>query len=207
MTPPSSRVGRDITAEERRAAVLAAAVGCIAEKGWQDVRLRDVAAAAGVSIGLLQHYFSSREQLVAQAFAKASQDLLEQASAGAPQDAGAWDRVVALVEALIHRDDLQGRSLLWVEFAAAAARHAEIREAFRAIYDTWHARLREAVVAGVARGELAPVMPVDDAVEALLEQNDGFLLAIASGLERVTGERMRTVTLGTAAALLGRPMF
>lgn len=204
MTARTPRVGRDITAEERRTAVLAAALECIAETGWQDVRLRDVATAAGVSIGLLQHYFDNREQLVAQAFGQASRDFLDQAAAVNPADGSAWSRVVSLLEPLIDRDDLRTRCLLWVEFATAAARHAEIRDAFGAIYDAWHGRLRDAVIAGVASGELAPAMAVDDVVEAILEQIDGCIVVVASGLERATGERMRTLTLGTAAALLGR---
>ena len=203
MTERRARVGRDITVEERRSAVLSAAVRCIAEQGWQNVRLRDVASTAGVSIGLLQHYFESREQLVAQAFGQASRDLLEQATAADPVDASAWSRVVALLEPLFDPDYRRTRSLLWVEFATAAARHAEIREAFGAIYEAWHARLREVVAAGVASGELSPVMAVDDVVEAILQHNDGFIMAVASGLGRVSADRMRTLTFGTAAALLG----
>jgi AcrR family transcriptional regulator len=202
VTGRADRVGRDITVEERRASVLAAAVGCIAESGWETVRLRDVAARAGVSIGLLQHYFESREQLIAQAFGLASRDILEQAPTEADLDP--WARIVGLVEHLSGRDDLRAQCLLWVEFAAAASRHDAIRGAFAAIYDEWGARLRAAVDAGVASGELVPVLAVDDAVEVILEQIDGCILAIASGLDRVDGARMRELTLHSAAALLGR---
>lgn len=202
MTGRADRVGRDLTVEARRTAVLAAAVDCIAETGWESVRLRDVAARAGVSIGLLQHYFESREQLVAQAFGQASQDILGQAPTGAERDP--WARIVGLVEHLSGRNDLRTQCLLWVEFATAASRHDEIRVAFAAIYGEWGARLRDAVEEGVAAGELAPVMPVDDAVEVILEQIDGCILAIASGLDRVDGPRMRDLTLRSAAALLGR---
>lgn len=202
MTGRPDRVGRDITVEERRAEVLAAAVDCIAESGWENVRLRDVAARAGVSIGLLQHYFDNREQLVAKAFEKASQDILQ----GAPTTHGLdpWARIVGLVEHLSGRDDLRAQCLLWVEFAAAASRHDEIRQAFGAIYDEWEARLRGAVHEGIKRDQLAPVISVDDAVEAILEQIDGCILAIASGLDRIDGARMRELTLLSAAALLGR---
>jgi AcrR family transcriptional regulator len=201
VTGRADRVGRDLTVAERRTAVLAAAVDCIAETGWDSVRLRDVAARAGVSVGLLQHYFASREELVAQAFGQASQDILEQA----PSDAGLdpWARIVALVDHLSGRDDLRTQCLLWVEFAAAAARHDEIRIAFGAIYDGWRSRLRDAAREGVQQGQLAPVVAVDDAIELILEQIDGCLLAIASGLDRVDGPRMRELTLTLADALLG----
>ena len=49
--------------------VLRVAVQQIAERGYDSVRLRDVATNAGVSIGLLQHYFGSREDLRGRLFA------------------------------------------------------------------------------------------------------------------------------------------
>lgn len=202
MTSRADRVGRDLTVAERRTAVLAAAVQCIAETGWASVRLKDVAQTAGVSVGLLQHYFDSREQLIAQAFRKASLDILEGATAGTAEDP--WERIVGLVDDLSGREDLRGRSLLWVEFAAASSRVEEIRDAFALIYDAWRARLRAAVDLGIERGDFTPVVPVDDAVELILEQIDGCILAVASGLGRIDGPRMRELSLRLAAALLGR---
>ena len=56
---------------DRRDEVLAAAATVMARMGFERMRLRDVATEAGVSIGLLQHYFETREQLGREAFASA----------------------------------------------------------------------------------------------------------------------------------------
>ncbi len=204
MASSAGRVGRDLTVDERKTAVLRAALECIAASGYDNVRLRDVATNAGVSIGLLQHYFDTRDELVAAAFHLASEDILHRwerllAEAGSP-----WDRIVALVEQLTARDNLRQRCLVWVDFSAAAARHEQTRDAFRAIYERWDTIVSTAVREGRDSGEFHPIVPDDHLVEILLNQIDGGMMSIASGLDRLSGQRMRQVTLAMASALLGR---
>jgi AcrR family transcriptional regulator len=52
-------------AERARAAILKAARRLFAARDYAAVSIRDIAAAAGVSHGLLQHHFGTREQLIA----------------------------------------------------------------------------------------------------------------------------------------------
>ena len=64
----------------RKQAILDATLRLVAAQGAAAVRLRDVARAAGVSVGSLQYYFDSRDQLVRAAFdqhARAVVDLHE----------------------------------------------------------------------------------------------------------------------------------
>jgi AcrR family transcriptional regulator len=49
---------------DKRTAILAAVWSVIADKGVAAVSFRNVAAAAGVSVGLVQHYVGSKEKLV-----------------------------------------------------------------------------------------------------------------------------------------------
>jgi TetR/AcrR family fatty acid metabolism transcriptional regulator len=50
--------------EERRRAILDAAVRVFARKGAHATRVGDIAAEAGVSHGLLYHYFSSKDEVL-----------------------------------------------------------------------------------------------------------------------------------------------
>ena len=54
--------------EERREQILEAAARVISERGADGTRLADIARKAGVSIGLIQHYFNTRDELLAEAF-------------------------------------------------------------------------------------------------------------------------------------------
>lgn len=49
---------------ERRQAIAAAVYEVIGERGWEAVSLRDVASAAGVSMGQVQHYFTTKADML-----------------------------------------------------------------------------------------------------------------------------------------------
>ncbi len=63
-TLPDSTISRRQHAEERRDQILDAAVQVFAEKGFGGASIRDIAAAVGVTEGLLYHYFEGKEQLM-----------------------------------------------------------------------------------------------------------------------------------------------
>ena len=62
----TKHVGRARTthADERRRSLVLAAYDLIAEKGFEDLRTRDVAARARVNIATLHYYFASKEDLI-----------------------------------------------------------------------------------------------------------------------------------------------
>jgi AcrR family transcriptional regulator len=55
-------------AEAKKSAIIQATLDAIVARGPADVRLGDVAKAVGMSIGTVQYYFESRDELLAQAF-------------------------------------------------------------------------------------------------------------------------------------------
>jgi AcrR family transcriptional regulator len=57
---PSERPAEDLTA---RARIRDAAMAQFGERGFTDATLRDIAEAAGVSVGLVQHHFGTKEGL------------------------------------------------------------------------------------------------------------------------------------------------
>src|SRR5215467_13095342 len=59
----SARV-RTTHADQRRRSLVLAAYELIAEKGFETLRTRDVAARAGVNIATLHYYFKTKEDLI-----------------------------------------------------------------------------------------------------------------------------------------------
>lgn len=57
---------RRLTEQERRAQIIRGCVDVLAEEGYQGASLARVARAAGVSKGLVSHYFSDRDTLMEQ---------------------------------------------------------------------------------------------------------------------------------------------
>jgi|SRR5690348_11186509 len=203
MPSPMPRVGRDVTAEDRRTQILRAALSCIAVTGHESVRLRDVAREAKVSIGALQHHFDTRDELIARTFQQASEDLLDTLAEQADMDLAPWERIVALVDSLVNRRSLRQRCVIWIEFAHASARHDETRAAFMAVYRRWSEIVAGAVRDGTRAGHFHPTLPTPMIVELILEQLDGGILGIASGVGGIDGPRLRKSTLALAGVLLG----
>ena len=92
---PEASTGRAVrlTAEARRAQLLNCALEVFASRGLSEARHTDVAAAAGVSVPTMFHYYPTREVLAEAVLAEVSRFLLE--------DILAAIRVVAAGDALI----------------------------------------------------------------------------------------------------------
>src|SRR5690606_20118474 len=122
----------------RKAQIITAAVKVIATHGGDGARLKDVADEAGVSLGLVQHYFRTRQDLMEQTF---------QAVMGLSM--GSWERVreaapdplVALLAGIrLHvfgTLSFTPRWGFWVEFWALARREPGLVELGERVYETW----------------------------------------------------------------------
>jgi AcrR family transcriptional regulator len=55
---------RKVQAEERRLQILETALSVFASNGFKGTSIKDIAEAAGISQGLMYHYFSSKEDLL-----------------------------------------------------------------------------------------------------------------------------------------------
>src|SRR5579859_7638647 len=60
----SAHRARTVQGDERQRSLVLAAYQLIAEKGFEELRTRSVAARAGVNIATLHYYFASKEDLI-----------------------------------------------------------------------------------------------------------------------------------------------
>src|ERR1700732_5428158 len=80
------------TPEVRREALVDATLRCLKQYGHEGVSVRRISAAAGVSIGLINHHFPSKSGLVAETYETLALSLLEwirrqaENPAGSPRD-------------------------------------------------------------------------------------------------------------------------
>ena len=193
------------SAEARRAAqrerILSAAERLLVTHGVERSRLRDVGEAAGVSIGTVQHYFDTRDRLVAELFEWSAARRLDAWLAAASTGGDPWARLTALLDASL-AEPLLWRSRIWVEFCAMA-RDEELREKLDRFYDAWRPPFRDAIEAGVGAGIFHPTRPTADIVDMLIMLVDGAEVAVALGAPGATPERLRLLLFETARAALG----
>jgi len=63
-TPLNKPNQRKTQAEERRLQIMDTSLEMIARKGFEATSIKDIAGAAGISQGLMYHYFSSKQELL-----------------------------------------------------------------------------------------------------------------------------------------------
>ncbi|MET3812231.1 TetR/AcrR family transcriptional regulator [Arthrobacter sp. UYEF3] len=149
----------------------------IAEHGFDGLRLRDVAKKAGVSIGMIQHYFETRDELVYGTLSDASWRRAAEfvALADGLQDPTA--RVAALLRGSIAN---RARCQEWVETCASSTRHADMMmPMIERTYDAWRTALRDAINNGIETGAFEPKLPLEQVVDTLMVMIDGLMVAVA----------------------------
>lgn len=179
----------DTLAETRRTQILDAALRVIAGQGAARTRLADVAQEAGVSIGLVQHYFRRREALLHAAFGEA----LRQTLADFTRIAEAEREPLPRLLAFLRQSVLSERWPIWLELWAASFREPALREASAAVYDAWVGAFETAVGDGIRAGAFRPRGSAQDVADRLVAQIDGF--AVRTLLEHPALPRERAVAL------------
>ncbi|GGV41655.1 transcriptional regulator [Streptomyces spectabilis] len=155
---------------ERRVELLAATVEQIEARGVAAVRIADVAAALGVSNALVLYHFSTKDELVAAAFAHAAEADLARLDKLLRRRTSALRRLRAAVRWYAPTGQAKGWRL-WIEGWTAAVREPALREVTRDLDQRWKAALAEVIAEGVAAGEFRCPDPMGAALRltALLD--------------------------------------
>jgi AcrR family transcriptional regulator len=202
MRVQASNVG---TADQRREQMLRAALDVIAERGYPESRIADVAERAGTSPALVIYYFKTKDQLLTEAI-RFSEDSWYEAGmrrmAEIPTAAGKLEEIVAM-SCLPEADSEPTSSwALWLDLWAQSVRHPEVAGVRQKFDERWRELICSLVVAGQEDGEFGPVNPVDFAVllSALL---DGLAVQIALSDPAVDAARAYELSMQFAAGQLG----
>ena len=186
----------------RKRAILEATLRLVADQGAAAVRLRDVARAAGVSVGSLQYYFDSRDQLIREAFDQHARDVVDLVARAGDGSAPAPARLGAVIEAAVLRQDLRQSAALWMEFVTAGLHDRDLRALLAGTYEAWRDLLAEVVRAGTETGDFRPLLPAETVVACLVALIDGFELAVAIDVADATPAAIAGKIKQAATALL-----
>lgn len=163
----------------RRAAIAESVWRLMARGGMEAVSMRHVAADAGMSLGQVQHYFATKEELLTFAYELVTDQVATRVSLRddpRPDEEPEPRDVVrnALVEMLPLDAERTLDAHVWFAFLAKAAVAPEVAAQLRKT----HADLEDLIVDQLRRGQHRGVVPVDlDPVRAART-----LLAVLDGL-------------------------
>src|SRR5215813_309686 len=100
MSPRQEEENRRIK-DERREAILKAALRIFARKGLTAARISDIAAAAGLSYGLVYHYFRDKEALFGELVRRAIEGGAQVTRQALEADGPPLERLHALCEEMV----------------------------------------------------------------------------------------------------------
>lgn len=157
--PPATVDG--LTVPERLVEV---ALRLFAEKGFESTSVQDVVSAAGVTKGAMYHYFGSKDDLLAEIYARVLRLQMERLTSFVERDDPVADRVFAaaadvVVTTIEHLDSMTVffRSLHQLSRAQAE----EVRRERRRYHDTFRGMVLEGQQAGLFRDDVEADLVVD----------------------------------------------
>lgn len=197
-------MARQSDTDGRRDELLSAAAAVIARVGFDRVRLRDVADEAGVSIGMLQHYFKTRERLGRDAFAYVCRDRAARITETSAQATTSWERLETYLRDALDWPNLRDIAQTWLGICAAGSRDPALKRQTALIFEIWRTPLLRAIQEGTEQGELQPIVSAEAAADAILAMIDGAEVRIAGDEvdDAAIAERMLDTTLIVARHLL-----
>ena len=174
---PSPRFKREAP-EKRRADLVQAAIRCLSAGAMSAFKMERIAAEAGVSLGLMSHYFTDKNELLSEVYQAALyEDVNRKISELGAQDgiASPAERLCRIVDAIIDPEYLKPASLtVWLALWGEIVVNPELRLAHRTLYRSW-LRSLAALIGKVAEERQRSVNPVEIArsFQALI---DGLFL-------------------------------
>jgi TetR/AcrR family transcriptional regulator, transcriptional repressor of bet genes len=188
--------------ERRREDLIGAALDLVAEGGAQAATVRAIAQKAGVTPGLIRHYFASKDELTRAAYGHLMAAMTEQSAVvlqDAPEDPAL--RLALFIAAAVSPPVADPEAVaLWAGFVHGVRRDAAMREVHALTYLAFRDLLQELIAA------LPQPQPPCDARAKAIACNaliDG--LWMESGLlpEAFAPEEIVSIALHAAGAILG----
>jgi AcrR family transcriptional regulator len=186
--PAYKRLGVD----ERRRQLLDAGATLFSERAYEEISMRDIAHAAGVSKPLLYHYFRSKTDLFKAAIAEHAAELQSAIEPGSDQDP--LEQLAVSLDKYLAWIDANGRA--WVKLMQSAAALPEARE----LIEGFRERTMELVLTQVT-GTQHPRPLLRAAITGWLGYMDAVLLDWAETKD-IPRDKLRDLLIAAFAATL-----
>jgi TetR/AcrR family transcriptional repressor of bet genes len=178
----------------RREQICRAAAAVIAREGFAGSTMRMVADEAGVSTGMLNHYFANRQDLLTQALlfvSERAQARMRQAIEGIPPGR---ERLSALLDsALGEEQEVTETWRVWINAYGEAVRLAELRHTIEARLHSWYDLIDDALE-GLVEPQAPGAIPASWRFDALL---NGLAIQALTSEAALDGAQIRDEVIRT----------
>lgn len=201
----AAREHGDAVADVRRDQMLAAASTLIAERGFNDTRIADVAQRVGASPALVIYYFGTKDSLLTEALRWSERSFYAATEEMLRSTEKLRDRLEVLVEWTLVADkqqDITGDWGLWFDLWAQAFRHPEVKKDRVELDKQWRDLIARIVQEAIDKDEIEKVDVRDFAIMwgSLL---DGLMVQVSLDDPEVDVRLARRLALEMADKELG----
>jgi AcrR family transcriptional regulator len=181
MSPVRSVHTQRSTKEDRQAALVLAAFNQIAERGFEGLRTREVAAGVGVNIATLHYYYPTKEALIRGVVAHAMDRFRSTlAPHGSPSDQ--LRNHLRAVRKLL-RDEPEVGAVMG-ELALRSARDASLARIMGEAFQAWHRTLLGLLKRAARDGYLARELDYDDVAALIMATLTSMTLPSTASSDR-----------------------
>ncbi|WP_422774110.1 TetR/AcrR family transcriptional regulator [Plantactinospora sp. WMMC1484] len=149
---------RKVDHEQRRRRIAEAVWVIVALRGMAAVSLRDVAAEAGISLGQVQHYFKTKDQVLryaGQRLVELAGEELRRSLAARPEPPSPRGTIRAVAEQTVPATpERRAGAAVWYAFVTRAVTAPELAALIRDAWAGTHALITEALRAAQRAGQL-----------------------------------------------------
>jgi len=179
MSPAAAAQPRSIS-EKRRQELVQAAYSQIAERGFEGLRTREVAAEVGVNIATLHYYFPTKESLI-RGVLEHAMDRFRSTLAPHGSPADQLRNHLRAVRDLL-RDEPELGSVM-AELALRSARDESIQAIVTETFEAWYTIMRGLLRRGVREGKLRPELDSEGVAALIIATLTSLTLPVTSSSE------------------------
>lgn len=190
----------------RREQIVAAARGVIVRRGLGSTSLRDIAAAADVSMGTVTYHFDSVDQILGAVVIAESERFYGEIVAAADAERDAALALRLLLEPLFDEgDETEAHWRVWTDYWAAISQRPGMNDAYGSRIRHWERCASRVIARGSADGIFRDIDP-DAAALRLAAYSDGLATQRAQGAAGLTLAVARDWFYEFADSLLAPPV-
>ena len=186
-------MSRKSVAPQRRRQIVEALFKCLAEKGHQNITVKDIAKRADLHYGVIHYYFQSKDEIVSaladSLVSKYEGLMLERVQAIDSASGKLQAALDFLVDEFIFNKRL---NRVFYNLVQMAFEQKTVRKALRKQLRVYRARIAEVVAEGIETGEFVSHDPVESAtlMVAVIEGMALQWMIEPRALDRATGRRL-----------------
>jgi AcrR family transcriptional regulator len=173
-----STAGRVPTRADRRTALVLAAYRQIAERGFEGLRTREVAAEVGVNIATLHYYFPTKEKLI-EGVVQHAMELFRSTLEPHTSPADPVRSYLRAVRRLVNEEPELGAVM--GELMLRSSRDPALAGTIEKLYEVWHLAVRGLLKRAVRDGHLRPDVDSDEVAAIIVATLTGVTLPSRGG--------------------------